>query len=63
MNGILEMKGFHGTFHQLYHSSQDMAPNDTNDTADDVIGSMAASDNHTCSSGNGASSDILVVSL
>lgn len=69
MNGILEMEGFQDTFHQLYNNDEIsrldvddysmLIPNDTTDTTD--MTDTAA--NSTCSSGNGASSDILIVSV
>ena len=68
MNGILEMKGFHEAFHQLYYSSDEedsvhqYLSNDT--VATGTLNNTHVLDNSTqCSSGNGAGSDILIVSF
>ena len=66
MNGVLEMEGFQETFRALYKGGNLTSfPNETSlidDTSitDDCI---SMTDEHVCSSGNGASSDVFIVSL
>ena len=49
LSGIIEMDGFKSTFSQLYSNDQLSSPLDNNTSF------------QVCSSGNGASSDLLIV--
>ncbi len=60
MNGILEMRGFQRTFHHVYENHEDSYNGSSynNNSSDGDNGTDA-----TCSSGNGASTDIIIVRL
>lgn len=71
MNGILEMEGFKETFKSLYNKGS-TSPDNTTSMTDGIntTGDTTTMSNDTfitggniCSSGNGASSDVLIVSL
>lgn len=60
MNGVLEMEGFKDTFRQLYNGSANSKMVES-----DIFNASApgsGSGGEVCSSGNGASSDFLIVS-
>ena len=70
MNGVLEMEGFQETFRSLYEvENLTTFPNDTSSLTDDTSltamtdDCISMTDKHVCSSGNGAGSDVLIVSL